>query len=55
MIADLHIKLPRKTYGDLPEVKVDTGTESCVLPLRALKKKFPSNLTTDGLPKPDAL
>ena len=55
LTTNLHIKLPRKSHRDLLEVKVDGGTESCALSLRVYRRMFPNSLTTDGIPKSNAL
>ena len=36
-------------------MKVHGGVQSCVVLLKAYRRMFPSNLITNGLPKPDAL
>ena len=38
---------------DLLKVNVDGSVESYVLPLRAYRRKFPGNLISDGLSKPN--
>ena len=54
IITDLYKKLPGKSHRGLVEDKVDGGTKRCVLPLRVYRRKFPNNVTANGLPKLDA-
>ena len=55
VITDFHIKFQGKSLQDLLMVRVDGGVESCILSLRAYRRMFPNNLTTNGLTKYDAL
>ena len=50
----IHIIYPEKNQKDLLKVKVNSGVESCILPLWTDRRMFSSNLTSDGLPTPDA-
>ena len=51
VITDLCIKLPGKGERYLLEVKINSGAEICVLPLRAHRRMFPNNIPADRLPK----
>ena len=49
--ATLHIKL--KDQPEVPatlKVKVDTGAQGNILPLRTYKRMYPADIGTDGLP-----
>ena len=54
-IADLCIKLPKKSHTDQLEVKINGRTQSCMLSLRAYRTMLPNIFITDGLLKPETL
>ena len=51
VFVDLKVKLAQRAL----RVKVDTGAQDDVLPVRIFRKMFPSLVDIDGLPKPGAL
>ena len=48
--ATVNIKLPDRISNDMLRVKVDTGAEGNVLPLRTFRAMFPGNISEDGMP-----
>ena len=55
MAMQISISCSQGEARNLLEVKVNSGTENCMLPLIAYRMMFPNNLIAGGLPKPDTL
>ena len=49
----LNLRLPGRTTHDTLKLKVDTGAEGNILPLRIYRRMFPRNLDADGFPRAD--
>ena len=48
--ATVNIKLPDRISDDTLRVKVDTGAEGNILPLRTFRAMFPGSISEDGTP-----
>ena len=55
VFVDLKVKLAQRAGIHSLRVKVDTGAQGDVLPVRIFRKMFPSLVDIDGFPKPGAL
>ena len=53
--ASLDIRFSRKHKPATLDVKVDTGAQGNVLPLRIYRQMCPENLDTEGYPQPRSL
>ena len=55
VLTDLDVKLPTRPERDTMRVKLDTGTEANILPVRTYNKMFPDRVLEDGTPGPKYL
>jgi transposase InsO family protein len=49
--ATVNLRLPHKPVNDTLKLKVDTGAEGNILPLRTYRKMFPHRLDAEGFPR----
>ena len=55
VLTDLDVKLPTRPERDTMRVKLDTGAEANILPVRTYNKMFPDRVLEDGTPDPKYL
>jgi hypothetical protein len=53
--ATVHVKLPHRCISDTLKLKLDTGAEGNILPLRIFRKMFPEKMDANGYPRKDAV
>ena len=55
VLTDLDVQLPHRAEHDTLRVKLDTGSEANIPPVRTYSKMFPNRILADGTPNPEYL